>query len=81
MESCDRIILENFDAISFDIKFEFLVCAEMVGYSAASKEKIRVEAEENKTDFIVDPRKSDRLNTLDGAEHRNVLYMMSGLDI
>lgn len=81
MESCDRIILENFDAISFDIKFEFLVCAEMVGYSAASKEKIRAEAEENKTDFVVDPRKPDRLNTLDGAEHRNVLYIMSGLDI
>ena len=81
MQNCDRIIAENFDEVTLDMKFEFLVCAQMVGYEVQCKEKIRAEADLNKGDFVKDPRKADRLNTLAGAEHRNVLYMMSGLDI
>lgn len=80
MKNCDKIIAENFGNISLDMKFEFLVCAKMIGYIAATKESIRIEAEGNKKGFIIDPRKPERLNTIDGAEHRNVLFVMSGLD-
>ena len=81
LESCDQIIENTFSDITLDMKFEFLVCAEMVGYEAKSKEKIREEAAINKKDFIRDARKPERLNTFDGSEHRNVLYIMSGLDV
>lgn len=81
LESCDNIIAASFDDISLDMKFEFLVCANMLGYEANTKERIRQEADANKNDFVRDPRKPERLNTFDGAEHRNVLYIMSGLDI
>jgi hypothetical protein len=80
-ETVKKPIAANFDEITLDMKFEFLVCAEMIDYEAETREKIRAEADQNKENFVSDPRKAARLNTLDGAEHRNVLYMMSGLDI
>ena len=61
--------------------FEFLVCANMVGYEAKTTDQIRTEAKINKNDYIVDPRKPERLNMFDGSEHRNVLFIMSGLDV
>lgn len=80
LENCDKIISDSFDEISFDMKFEFLVCARMINYNPAVKEQIRDEAAKNKDGYIRDPRKIARLNSVDGAEHRNVLYIMSGLD-
>lgn len=80
LESCDEIIAQSFDEISLDMKIEFLVCARMLGYEAKTKEAIRAETNANKKEFVCDARKPERLNTFDGAEHRNVLYIMSGLD-
>ena len=81
LNNCDRIIAEKYDDISLDIKFEFLVCTKMLNYHSENEDKIRIEAQNNKANFVRDPRKPDRLNTFDGAEHRNVLYIMSGLDV
>lgn len=80
LENCDEIILSFFDEVTLDMKIEFLVCARMLGYDAKTKEAIREEADANKKDYVRDNRKPERLNTFDGAEHRNVLYIMSGLD-
>lgn len=80
MKSCDKIISDSFDEVSLDMKFEFLVCSRMNDYMPSTREKIRYEALENKDGFIKDPRKAECLNTLNGAEHRNVLYIMSGLE-
>ena len=80
LENCDRIIGDYFEDVSLDMKFEFLVCARMVGYEPKSRETIRLEANENKADYVIDPRQAERLTTFDDMEHRNVLYIMSGLD-
>ena len=62
-------------------KFEFLVCSKMLDYNAKIIDSIRAEANRYKNEFVRDPRKPKRLNTFDGSEHRNVLYVMSGLDV
>ena len=81
LEYCDGVIAKNYADISLDMKFEFLVCANMVDYEAKTTDQIRTEADANKNNYIMDPRKPERLNTFDGSEHRNVLYIMSGLDV
>lgn len=80
MENMDDIIERNYDGVSLDMKFEFLVCAKMLGYESRLRERIGAEAEANKDGFVHDLRVGASRNTLDGAEHRNVLYIMSGLD-
>jgi hypothetical protein len=80
MAQIDEIIEKKYDSVSLDMKFEFLVCAKMVGYVARLEEKIREEAKANLDGYVRDPAAAERLNTLSGAEHRNVLYIMSGLD-
>lgn len=82
LKQSEVLISENYDDISLDIKLEFLVCAKMVGYDSILREKINGEcvAARDGSDYLVDGRKGEKYNTLDGAEHRNVLYIMSGLD-
>lgn len=76
-----QIIRSNYDEISLDIKLEFLVCAKLVDFDAGVLiERIQLECSKNiDGDFLKDPSKPFRLNTLDGAEHRNVLLIMSGI--
>lgn len=81
LKSCDEIIVKYYNDISLDMKFEFLVCSKMLDYSAKTIDSIRAEANRHKNEFVRDPRKPERLNTFDGSEHRNVLYVMSGLDV
>jgi hypothetical protein len=80
MAQIDEIIESGYESVSLDMKFEFLVCAKMVGYTSRLEARIREEAKANLDGYVRDPAAVERLNTLDGAEHRNVLYIMSGLD-
>lgn len=78
----ERIISDSYDTVSLDMKLEFLVCCKLSDYNSSLREKIDQECNESlaNSPFVKDLRKPDRLNTLNGAEHRNVLYIMSGLD-
>lgn len=83
LDKTEAIIEENYDEITMDLKLEFLVCAKLLNESKEElREKINKECDEilEKSPYITDDRKPKRLNTIDGAEHRNVLYIMSGLD-
>jgi len=78
LAQCEEYISKNFEDITLDIKLEFLVCAKMAGFETSLKEKIRQECEANMAEgYLQDPRHKHRLNTLNGAEHRNSLLMMS----
>lgn len=83
LEKCEQLIADNYDAITLDVKLEYLVCAEMIHRrNEELRQKIDAEcraAREN-SPYVIDMRKSEKYNTLSGAEHRNVLYIMSGLD-
>lgn len=78
LAQCEEYISKNFEGITLDIKLEFLVCAKMAGFETGLKEKIRQECEANMAEgYLQDPRHKHSLNTLNGAEHRNSLLMMS----
>ena len=80
LKKFEDIILADFSEISLDAKLEFLVCAKLAGLKSSIREKIQNECAKNFAgDFLKDPRKPDRLNMFDGAEHRNVLLIMSGI--
>lgn len=83
LANCEQLITDHFDTTTLDTKLEYLVCAEIAHYrNEELRKKIDEEcraAREN-SPYVVDARKSEKYNTLAGAEHRNVLYIMSGLD-
>jgi len=83
MDHTEPIIKDYYNDISLDMKLEYLVCAEMTHRrNEELRQKIDAEcraAREN-SPYVIDTRKSEKYNTLSGAEHRNVLYIMSGLD-
>ena len=87
LAECEELIINHFDEIPLDIKLEFLVCCR-INKDRYDYEPIYTQAKINqeckatleKSPFVIDKRKSEKYNTLDGAEHRNVLYIMSGLD-
>ena len=78
----EEILKQNYDQLPLDMKLEFLVCAKILGKKTALKQKIKAECNKilEKSPFLIDEKKPARLNTLNGAEHRNILYIMSGLD-
>lgn len=82
----ERLILDNFDNMTIDTKLEFLVCCRINHNDDYYEprlvlEKIRSECADSLKDslFVIDSRAPSK-NTLGTAEHRNVLYIMSGLD-
>lgn len=79
LTKCAEIIEREYDDISLDMKLEFLVCCRMTKYQAAVETKISNECDAVLADFpfVTDARKSEKYNTLAGAEHRNVLYIMA----
>ena len=81
LTKCNEIIRQDYSAITLDMKLEFLVCCRMLNYGTTLESDINVECKEilNNSSFLIDSRKPEK-NTLDAAEHRNVLYIMSGLD-
>ena len=87
LAKCEQMIEDHFDEITIDTKLEFLVCCrinkEIFDYEPVyTYADINKECKESLKDspFVVDKRRPEKYNTLSGAEHRNVLYIMSGLD-
>lgn len=83
MIELENAIKERYFELPLDVKFEFLVCANICGYSTDMKKIIMEEADRSLADngnFLI-----SRLNDAHGflyrnimdAEHRNVLYMMA----
>lgn len=83
LDKAEKIISENYEDITMDLKLEFLVCANLLNSNKTNlRTKIKQECDqilENNL-YVVDSKKPERFNTIDGAEHRNILYIMSGLD-
>lgn len=84
LTSIEKIIKNHFKSISLDNKFEFLVCAKICGYTSAVEKNILSEADQSLSpdgNFLIDTHNSkaspDERNDFVGAEHRNVLYIMS----
>lgn len=80
---CEKIIVENYFAISLDNKFEFLVCAKLLDYKPALERIILAEADRSLSpigNFLVDrlndSKEISSQNILD-TEHRNVLFVMA----
>lgn len=82
LDRAGKWIEEDPDSFTLDVRLEFLVCAKMINAEypqIASVLKKECDACLIENSFLVDPR-NPRKNTLDTAEHRNMLYIMSGLD-
>lgn len=77
----ERLIADNFDNISLDIKFEFLVCVKMLDSSSVLESEIRKEAGKSLSQeglFFVDKYNSNAgiAESFEKSEHRNVLAIM-----
>lgn len=87
LSKCEKVVKDNIDTISLDAAIEFLVCAKMAGMKFKETKK-KIDDLCNKCfenyPYIVNYRRdgnpNSRLYTLNGAEHINMLYIMSGLD-
>lgn len=84
LRAAESIIKDDFQKISLDNKFEFLVCAKICGYVSEIEELILSEASRSLApdgNFLIDTENEtatpDGGNDFVGAEHRNVLYIMS----
>lgn len=83
LDRCANIIEQNFDTLILDVRIEFLVCANMVGVDYPElRKRIAAECRQNlrQNDYLIDRRRPQTYHTLNGAEHTNVLFIMSGLD-
>lgn len=87
LKKCERVVLDNIDTISLDAALEYLVCCKMTGVECEEiEEKIAAICEEYREDkpYLINYRRDKApgsyYHTLDGAEHANTLYIMSGLD-
>jgi hypothetical protein len=88
LKELEKLIKENFLNISLDNKLEFLVCANILNYDSILKKPINKEAEKslsNLGNFLVDRHNTYAKelgtkikNNFIKAEHRNVLYLISG---
>jgi hypothetical protein len=85
LEELEELIDKNYDTISLDNKFEFLVCSKICGFDSRLSTRIDDEADLslNNEGFIVDTH-NKKINPLKQSflmsEHRNVLYIMSRSD-
>ncbi len=83
LDRAAEIIGQNFDSLTLDVRIEFLVCANMVGVDYPElRQQIATECQEILAThpYIIDRRRPKARHTLNGAEHTNVLFIMSGLD-
>lgn len=83
LDRCAAIIEQNFNELILDVRIEFLVCANMVGTDYPElRSRIADECRQNlsNNDYLIDTRRPASYHTLNGAEHTNVLFIMSGLD-
>lgn len=81
LAKCEDYVLENFATMSLDVKLEYLVCVQITDANTSLEDAIREECEGSMSPegYLLDDRRPARLNNLDGAEHRNALFVMSGL--
>ena len=87
LEKSAEIIKNTIDTVSLDAALEFLVCCKMVGVRYKKLEKnIDAICKDFRKDspYLINYRRDKAsgsyFHTLDGAEHINALYIMSGLD-
>ncbi|MBR3353011.1 hypothetical protein IKG49_00195 [Candidatus Saccharibacteria bacterium] len=87
LNKCKEIILNNIDTISLDPCIEYLVCCRMLGVADEETAKKVNEICKNfmqNSPYLINYRRDSTpdsyYHTLDGAEHINALYIMSGLD-
>ena len=83
LDRAAEIINENFDSLILDVRIEFLVCANLIGKNyPVLRQRIKAECANNLRDkpYIIDRRRPERYHTLNGAEHTNVLFIMSELE-
>lgn len=87
MNSCREVILKNIDTISLDAAVEFLVCSKMIEIEFEDvKKKINDICQDylKNSPYLINYRRDKNpesyYHTLNGAEHINSLYIMSGLD-
>ena len=80
----DEAVATRTSEISLDNKLEFLVCCELCGYEAKSRERIFEECtssiKSTAEPFLVDKNNAFSKTTssaLAGSEHRNVLFVMA----
>jgi len=82
LEENERLLQRRYDNATLDMKLEQLVCCKIAEQDSTTKPRIIKECNSilKKTPYLIDERRDNSRNTLDGAEHRNALYIMSGLD-
>lgn len=83
LDRCAQLIEQHFSDLILDVRIEFLVCANMSGVDYPDlRARIAAECAANLQDnpYLIDLRRPQSYYTLNGAEHTNVLYIMSGLD-
>jgi hypothetical protein len=79
----ETVIRKQFDMINLDNKLEFLVCCRILNYETDLFDRIYRECEGSISPhgtYLVDTLNSSKNTTkasLDGSEHRNVLFIMS----
>lgn len=81
----EQIIIDNYNNIHLDNKFEYLVCCRILGYLPSSQLTDRIDSEadqslSDKGDFLIDKHNTfgqKARTTFATSEHRNVLYIMS----
>jgi 2-polyprenyl-3-methyl-5-hydroxy-6-metoxy-1,4-benzoquinol methylase len=84
LEKTEAIIQNNFEKISLDNKFEFLVCSRICDFHPAIENAILEEAARSLSpdgNFLIDTLNTKAAtkerNDFIGAEHRNILAIMS----
>ena len=82
LDENERLLQRHYDNATLDMKLEQLVCCKIADKKSAAKPRIIKECDSilEKAPYLIDERRDRSRNTLDGAEHRNALYIMSGLD-
>lgn len=83
LEHCSKIIEDNFEQLILDVRIEFLVCSNMVDVAYPElRSRIAAECRRNldHNPYLIDSRRPKSYYSLNGAEHTNVLFIMSGLD-
>ncbi len=83
LDNVASIITDHYDKLSIDAKLEFLVCSNLAHTNYDSlKKRITVECKSilATSPYLVDYRRPIACQTLDRSEHRNALFIMSGLD-
>jgi len=83
VKEMESLLFNHYFKISLDMKFEFLVCAGLVGYQSRLREIILDEAERSLSpigNFLVDTNNAWKHgfgHKLGRSEHRNALYLVS----